>query len=88
MRIKLNLGSYDFQSFGKKIRIQPSPVLFLFVLRLQIPAPIGAAEKVSEGSDLLWEESHLRLLPCFLGPSQGLPAQLFVLLSTSSHQPS
>lgn len=46
-----------------------------------------AAEEVSEGSDLLWKESHPRLPPRFLSPSQGLAAQLFVLLSARSHQP-
>lgn len=84
MGIKWSLGFYGFQPFGKKIRIQPRLVLFLFILRPQTPAPTGAAEEVSEGSDLLWKESLPRLPPCFLSPSQGLPAKLFVSLGPTS----
>lgn len=85
MGVKLSLGSYSFQPLGKKkIRIQPSLVLFLFVLRLQTPAPTGAAEEVSEGSDLLWKESHPRLPPASSTPPS-LPSCLsYFLLGPSS----
>lgn len=73
-----------FSALWKKNKNTTKTCSFPFHPELQTPVPTGAAEEVSEGSDLLWKESLPRLPPCVLSPSQGLPAKLFVSLGPTS----